>query len=213
MIIESLNIGKVRTVKWRGKDVKTGIYKEPTSEPLYLGFEDVKDDAVVDRKYHGGIDKACYAYSHEAYQFWKDQYPTHEFPLGFFGENLTIKGLNESDIHIGNQYKIGATAVIEVSQPREPCFKLGIRFGSQKILKTFINGEYPGIYFRVIQTGKVTVNDELKLIKEFKSEPTVLEVYKLLYGLETDKDLIKLSLDSEKLSEKAKSGIIKRFLL
>ena len=213
MIIESLNIGKVRTVKWRGKDVKTGIYKEPTSEPLYLGFEDVKDDAVVDRKYHGGIDKACYAYSHEAYQFWKDQYPFHEFPLGFFGENLTIKGLNESDIHIGNQYKIGATAVIEVSQPREPCFKLGIRFGSQKILKTFINGEFPGIYFRVIQTGKVTVNDELKLIKELKSEPTVLEVYKLLYGFETDKDLIKLSLDSEKLSEKAKSGIIKRFLL
>ena len=213
MIIESLNIGKVRTVKWRGKDVKTGIYKEPTSEPLYLGFEDVKDDAVVDRKYHGGIDKACYAYSHEAYQFWKDQYPTHEFPLGFFGENLTIKGLHESDIHIGNQYKIGATAVIEVSQPREPCFKLGIRFGSQKILKTFINGEFPGIYFRVIQTGKVTVNDELKLIKELKSEPTVLEVYKLLYGFETDKDLIKLSLDSEKLSEKAKSGIIKRFLL
>lgn len=209
MIIQSLNIGPAKTIKWRGKSIKTGIYKKPVDQPIYLGTKDVKDDIVVDRKYHGGIDKACYAYSTEAYLYWHRLYPDHDFTLGFFGENLTIKGLNESKIRIGNQYKIG-NVIIEASQPREPCFKLGIRFGAQTILKAFINAPHPGVYFRVLKEGTVSNNDTLELILEDKMEPTVLEVYKMIVGLEKNPALIQSAIHSVKLSESAKKSMMKQ---
>lgn len=209
MTIQSLNLGTAQTIKWRGKNIKTGIYKLPTTQPIFLGAEDVENDHVVDRKDHGGIDKACYAYSSEAYLYWYRLYPNHGFDHGFFGENLTIKGLDESKIRIGNQYKVGE-AIIEVSQPREPCFKLGIRFGSQSILKPFINSPYPGIYFRVIKAGAVSNGDTLELMSENKLEPTILEVYRMIFGLEKRQALIQLALHSVKLSESAKRGILKR---
>ena len=212
MTIESLNIGDSKTVEWKGKNIKTGIFKYPVSAPLYLGTEDVENDHVIDRKYHGGIDKACYAYCADAYTFWKEQYPENKFPIGFFGENLTISKLDESKLRIGDRFKVGE-ALIEISQPRQPCFKLGIRFGSQKILKPFINNPYPGIYFRVIEQGLVSKGDQLELLETNLSEPTVLEVYRLIYGLETSPNLIQAALTSKKLAEAAKAAIQKQINL
>ncbi|MFD1553450.1 MOSC domain-containing protein [Putridiphycobacter roseus] len=206
MLIHALNIGQKKLVEWRGKKIYTGIFKSPVTHPIILGFNDVVGDDVVDRKYHGGIDKACYAYSKEAYGFWQKKYPAHTLENGFFGENITIEGLDESKMKIGDRFEIG-TAIIEVSQPRQPCFKLGIRFGSQKILKPFIQAPYPGAYFRVIQSGTIHMGHQFKLIQSFESEPTLLEVYQVIYHTTTSAALQKKVLQSKYLAQSAKDSI------
>ena len=137
MLVKSVNIGNKQDVLWNGKTVSTGIFKKSVLS-IKLGKEDVDLDDVVDRKYHGGIDKACYIYSFNHYAFWQKLYPNVELNFGMFGENITIEGLNEKTVYIGDIYRIGG-ATVKVTQPRQPCFKLGVRFSDQKIIKQFIN--------------------------------------------------------------------------
>src|SRR5665811_846906 len=127
MKIISTNIGEARTINWKNREVKTGIFKFPVNEPIFLGKENVENDNVIDRRYHGGIDKACYLYSAEHYNYWQKKYPKLEMPWGMFGENLTVEGLHEATINIGDIFKIGET-VVQATQPRQPCFKLEFRF-------------------------------------------------------------------------------------
>ena len=209
MEIISTNIGEKTAVKWRGKTIYTGIFKQSVDTSVFLDKEDVQTDHVVDRKYHGGIDKACYLYSAEAYPYWQRQYPDLRLTYGFFGENLTVKGLDESKIHIGDQYKIG-DAVVEVSQPREPCFKLGIRFNDQGIIKRFINAPYPGIYVRVIQPGNVKAGNHITPLNIRTDEPTLLSVYQMIYGLKRDKTSLKQAVNSVYLADSAVKIIKKR---
>jgi MOSC domain-containing protein YiiM len=176
MKVVSVNIGEKRTIHYKGKIVETGIFKSPVGNSIFLGEEDVENDTVIDRRYHGGIDKAVYAYSENHYAYWKEIYPDLDLKFGMFGENLTISNLEETEIQIGNQYKLGET-IIEVTQPREPCFKLGLVFNTQKIVKQFWNSTMCGVYFKVLQTGKVSVNDTLLLIKNCETSPTIAEVY------------------------------------
>lgn len=176
MIVRSVNIGKKKSINYKGKIVETGIFKSPVSEPIFLGREDVVNDAVIDRRYHGGIEKAVYAYSENHYAFWKELYPDLDWHFGMFGENLTISNLEETEIYVGSQYKLGET-IIEVTKPREPCMKLGLVFGTQQILKQFWNSTKSGIYFKVIETGNVSVGDELVLIKEAKIKLSIADVY------------------------------------
>ena len=199
MKVISVNRGEARSVAWRGKQVKTGIFKYPVDSPIFLGKEDVVDDAVVDRKHHGGVDKAFYAYSEDYYPFWKEQFPDSDWSLGMFGENLTIEGLNESEMRIGSVYQVGE-AQIQVCQPRQPCFKLGVRFGTQTVLKKFINSTYPGVYFRVIKPGEVQKGDELNLIREESASPTIAQVYFLMYFKKNGADeLIKKAINCKLL--------------
>jgi len=180
MKVISVNRGDVKTVSWRGKDVKTGIFKYPANGTIYLGIEDVKDDAVVDRRFHGGIDKAVYAYSYDHYPYWKEKFPDADWDFGMFGENLTIENMNEDEMNIGAIYQVG-DAEIQVCQPRQPCFKLGIRFNTQSVLKTFVNSSFSGVYFRVLKSGRVNVGDDLNLIFEEPDAPSIKDVYELLY--------------------------------
>ena len=180
MKIVSVNIGEVTTVDYLGKEVKTGIFKYPVDDSIFLGDTDVKNDNVVDRRYHGGVDKATYAYSLDHYAFWKNLYPDLDWTNGMFGENLTIEGLDEAKMLVGSVYKVGE-AKIQVCQPREPCFKLGIRFNTQSVLKTFVNELFCGVYFRVIQPGRVNSEDELKLEVEESDSPSIAEVYSFMY--------------------------------
>ena len=176
MKIISLNIGERKVLNYKGKIVETGIFKFPVNHPIFLGKEDVENDVVFDRKYHGGIEKAVYGYSQNHYAFWKELYPNLDWNYGMLGENLTISNLEETKIFVGNTYKIGE-AVLEVTKPREPCYKLGIRFGTQEILKQFWNSTKSGIYFKVLQTGTVSVGDELILVKKSENSKTIAEVY------------------------------------
>ncbi len=176
MKVVSVNIGEKKAINYKSKIVETGIFKFPVNHPIFLGVEDVENDAVIDRKYHGGIDQAVYAYSENHYSYWKELYPNLDWHYGIFGENLTISNLEETEIQVGNQYKLGET-IIEVTKPREPCMKLALVFETQQILKQFWNSTKSGIYFKVLKTGNVTVNDELILIKKSENSPTIAEVY------------------------------------
>lgn len=180
MKVISVNIGEKQTVTWRGKSVDTGIFKYPTDK-ITLGATDVARDHVVDRRFHGGIDKACYLYDADTYSHWKEKYPNLEWNWGMFGENVTLADLDESNVFIGSRYQLG-TALVEVSQPRQPCFKLGIRFGTQKILKQFIQHGRPGVYVRVLKPGEVKPGDTMTLLEK-GSNISIQDVFLLLYGL------------------------------
>ena len=176
MKVVSVNIGEKRILSYKGRDVETGIFKFPVNHSIYLGEEDVENDTVIDRKYHGGIDQAVYAYSENHYAYWKELYPNLNWHYGMFGENLTISNLEETEIQVGNIYKLGEV-LLEVTKPREPCIKLGLVFGTQNILKQFWNSTKSGIYFKVLQTGKVTMNDDLILAEKSENTLTIAEVY------------------------------------
>src|ERR1035437_3558163 len=178
MKVLSTNIAEPATVEWRGQSVKTGIYKNPVDTSIFLGAEDVENDHVIDRRYHGGTEKACYLYSADHYLFWQNKYPDLEWKSGMFGENLTVTGLDESAILIGDCYRIG-DAIVQVSQPRQPCFKLGIRFNDQSIVDDFWKSPYPGVYVRVIQPGTVKKGDELILIEQNPESISIAEVFSL----------------------------------
>ena len=200
MRITSTNIGERKKVMYRGKPVFTGIFKSPQKQPIFLGKEDVEKDAVIDRKYHGGIDKACYCYSKEAYAFWQPLFPELRFEYGMFGENLTIEGLKEEAIHLGDVWTIGE-AKVQVTQPRQPCFKLGIRFNNQGVLNQFIKAPYPGVYLKVLKEGLVRVGDEVSIEETSEKNPRLLDVYQLLYSLEPKEELIRDILSFRDLPE------------
>lgn len=209
MKIISTNIAKPVTISKNGKKVQTGIYKKSVEKPISLGLTDVVGDAVIDRKHHGGIDKACYLYSADHYAFWKEKFPELEWNWGMFGENLTIEGLNEANIMIGDIYEVG-TAIIQVSEPRRPCSILGIRFGTQQMIKQFHNSDYPGVYVRVLTEGNVKSGDELKL-KERTEIVSIKEVYSLFSYNKNNSELAEKTLAINSLSEDCKNSLRKTF--
>ncbi len=204
MKIISANIGEKREIQWRKKLVETGIFKYPTEE-ISLGTEDVVGDHVIERKYHGGIDKACYLFSADAYPKFKKLYPDLDWNWGMFGENITVENLDEGDIMIGDQYQIGS-ALVEVSQPRQPCYKLGVRFGNQKVIKDFIALEHPGVYLRVLEMGLVKAGNQMELVKK-GSELSVREIFNAIYAPENYQELINRAMDIRELSDSTKGDL------
>jgi MOSC domain-containing protein YiiM len=206
MKILTVNIAEKREITRNGRTLFTGIYKNPVKTSIYLGKQDVKNDAVVDRKYHGGENMAVYAYGKNNYPFFEELYPDLKFTNGIFGENLTLSNLNEIEIKIGDTFQIGE-AIIQVSQPRLPCSTLGVRFGSQKIVKQFLNTTFSGIYFRVLQEGNVQKDDKLTLIKSDEDSMTLAAVFSLFTTNKKNEEMIKKALSLELLSERLKGDI------
>lgn len=208
MKVISTNIGKPTAISWKGKKEQTGIFKYPTQEALFLGKTDVVKDTVIDRKHHAGENKACYLFSADQYPYWKSKYPHLEWNWGMFGENLTIQALNETVIRIGDIFRIG-TALVQVSQPREPCYKLGVRFGTQEILKQFIDKGFPGTYVRILEEGEVRKGDELLLIEQSKNKLTVQQFYKLMFAKEKSRDMLSLFMDNPSVPQYKKERLKK----
>jgi MOSC domain-containing protein YiiM len=206
MKIISTNIGRIREVEWKGQKFVTGIFKEPIDEPLFLGKMGVNKDEVADLRFHGGSDKACYLYSADWYPFWKKKFPDSNWNWGIFGENLTVEGLDEGEIKIGDTYKIG-TALVQVSQPRLPCYKLGMRFGSVKIVKQFQESPYPGVYLRIIEEGHVKKGDNMECIESTKSSMSVREVYSLFSSNKKNIEMKNQACELEFLSESLKKDL------
>ncbi|WP_282078990.1 MOSC domain-containing protein [Aquimarina algiphila] len=205
MKVISTNIGEPQIVSWRGKEVKTGIYKHPVNLPIYLDKEDVKNDHVIDRRYHGGVDKACYIYATDNYSYWKEKYPDLDWNYGMFGENLTVSGFDEKKIKIGSIYTLGE-ATVQISRPRQPCYKLGIRFGNQAIIKQFVDSLLSGVYVRVLVPGEVKVNDEFVLDTENSEGISISELNTLLFHYDDTlhKNLLQKALDDPLISESDK---------
>jgi MOSC domain-containing protein YiiM len=135
-------------------------------------------DAQADLSVHGGVDKAIYSYSEEHYNYWKEAYPMIDMPFGMFGENLTTQGLYEDMVNIGDQYQIGSSRLV-VTQPRMPCYKLGIKFGRMDILEKFVNSQRPGIYYRVLEEGELGAGDSIELLYRDKNNVSINDIVSL----------------------------------
>jgi len=210
MKIISTNIAKPHTFIWNGKEQKTGIYKTPVDTPIHLEKENVKGDEVSDRKVHGGEYKACYLFSADHYPYWKNLYPNLEWTYGMLGENLTIEGLDERELHIGDIYKIG-NAIVQITQPREPCYKFAMKFDSPNVLSQFIAHGFPGTYVRVIEEGLVKTNDTFELLEKAKNSISIWDFFQLLYANNKNKDHIKLIANNTAIPERKRKRL-KTFL-
>lgn len=197
MKILSILVSKPKTIEYQGKQVSTGIFKEPVSGPVMLRTLNLDGDGQADLRVHGGPFKALYAYSNDAYPEWQKLRPNESLGFGAFGENLTIETLPEDSLFIGDTYKLGG-ALVQVAQPRFPCYKLAIKFNDPKVLKQFMRLKRPGVYFRVLQEGLVDVGDELQLVSTEPVRFSVLELFTLSDQDELSPDRIKdiLSIDA-----------------
>ena len=200
MQVISTNLAESRTILWNGRSVKTGIYKTPVNDALFLEKESVRGDEVTDRRVHGGLFKACYLYSAGHYPYWKELYPHLDWNWGMFGENLTVSGMDETQINIGDIYKVG-TALVQVVQPREPCFKLGVKFGSQQVLRQFIASCRPGAYVSILEEGSVKVGDTFHLVESAKDNITLAQLFHLYFAPDKDQDLLHLAITNKVLPE------------
>ena len=159
--VVSVNVGLPRTVQWHGRAVTSAIWKEPVDGPVTLRGVNLDGDDQADRRVHGGRDKAVYAYSVEDYAWWASTVGSLE--PGTFGENLTISAIDVNSCAVGDRWHVG-TAVLEVAQPRSPCFKLGIRMGDDDFPGRFEQAHRPGAYLRIVGEGSVTAGDEIRVV-------------------------------------------------
>jgi MOSC domain-containing protein YiiM len=175
--IISVNVGVPRTVNWNSRPVLTGIYKEPVSRRVKVRTLGLEGDAQADLTVHGGVGKAVYAYPVEHYGYWERQLGGIKLPWGMFGENLTTEGLLEEDAHLGDEFLVGSAKLI-VTQPRFPCYKLGLKFGDMNMVKRFEDSERSGIYFAVKDEGEVGADDQIELIRRNMTLPTIASTFR-----------------------------------
>jgi len=178
MKIVSLNVGMPRAELWHGRTVTTGIFKAPVAGRVAMRKLNLDGDAQADLNVHGGEYKAVYCYPVEHYNYWKKELPGHELPMGAFGENFTTDGLFEGSTNLGDRFVIG-TAEVVVTQPRMPCYKLGLRFGSDDMVKRFLASGRTGFYLAVTREGEVGAGDEIKLVARDENAVPVPEITRL----------------------------------
>ena len=188
MKILSINVGAPRQVQTSGGTVLTSIFKNPVQVRVAVQGHNIAGDRQSDLTVHGGPYKAVYCYPSEHYEFWKRELPGTEMPYGMFGENLTTEGLVEEGVCIGDRFRVG-TAVLQITQPRMPCFKLGIRFGRPDIVKLFWRSGRSGIYFSVIEEGSVAAGDGVERTFAEKDGISVADVVRLYRGDEKNATL------------------------
>ena len=204
MKLISLNVGLPRVVESNGEPVVTGIFKEPLTGPVMLRTLNLDGDRQADLRVHGGISKAVYGYPVEHYEFWKKELPEMELPYGMFGENFTTEGLLEDALNVGDRFRIGE-AELMVTEPRLPCYKLGIKFGRSDILRRFLQSRRTGFYFAVVREGEVEAGNEIKLLSRDGNDITIADITRLYAfeknNVETLRRVVKLEALSESWRE------------
>jgi MOSC domain-containing protein YiiM len=178
MRVISLNVGLPRDVTWHGSSVSTGIYKEPVDGRIALRKLNLDGDGQADLTVHGGEYKAVYCYPLEHYEYWKRELPGRELPMGVFGENFTVVGASEESVHLGDRFSIGSAEVV-VTQPRLPCYKLGIRFESDDMVRRFLASGRTGFYLAVTREGEVGAGDEMKVLSRDPNGVSISEIVRL----------------------------------
>lgn len=200
MKLVSVNVGFPREVTWKGRTVSTGIFKEPINSRVMVRSLNLDGDGQADLTVHGGLDKAIYAYPLEHYDYWRSELPDTELTLGIFGENFTVTGFKEEELNIGDRFQVG-TVQLMVTQPRLPCYKLGIRFGQADMVKRFLASRRTGFYFRVLQEGEVIAGDTLERVSRNDNNITVADITQLYTREKTDPDLLHRAAQLEVLPE------------
>ena len=178
MKVLSVNVGLPRKVLFNGQTVTTAIFKDPVTGPVMLRKLNIDGDKQADLTVHGGLDKAVYSYPSEHYVYWRKQFPNTDLVWGMFGENFTTEGLLEDAVNVGDQFEIGSAKIV-ATQPRMPCYKLGVRFGRMDVIRRFMTSGRPGIYFKVLKEGEVKTGDKIKNIKRDKNNVTVKDIVSL----------------------------------
>ena len=181
MKLLSINVSKPKPIQYGGKTVHTGIFKEPVSGTVMLREKNINGDGQGDLRVHGGTYKAIYGYPFEHYAYWQRELRRDDLNYGQFGENLTVEGMLEDAIHIGDVFQIGETVRLQITQPRVPCFKLAYKMGLPDFPKEFLESRRVGFYFRVLEEGEITAGDTIART-EVASEPmSVTEIVNLRY--------------------------------
>jgi len=209
MKIVSLNVGRPRLVLRNDEPVSTGIFKEPVNGRVMLRTLNLDGDRQADLTVHGGPEKAVYVYPSEHYPFWKRELPDMDLPWGMFGENFTTTGLDETETRIGDRFRIGSAEVM-VTQPRMPCYKLGIRFGRTDIIKRFLVSERSGFYLSVLKEGEVGVGDEIEVLEKKSSGVRVVDITRLYSSEKHNADLMRQAIATEALPESWREYFRKR---
>ncbi len=200
MKILSTNIAQPAEITWQGRKQLTGIYKKPQTEGIYITAEGVRGDTIGNPKVHGDRQKACYLFDTGEYAYWKGHYSDLDWEYGMFGENLSVEGLDEDQLLIGSIYSVG-NALVKITAPREPCFKLGIRFGDQGIIDRFVARGKPGTYVEVLEPGLVSRGDSIMLKSQPEESLSISTFYRLLYAREKDPSVLKAALGLPDLSD------------
>ena len=178
MRLVSVNTGLPREVQWHGRIVTTGIFKQPIEGQVAVRNLNLDGDRQADLTVHGGEYKAVYCYPVAHYDYWTRELPGQQLPMGMFGENFTTDGLLEDSVYIGDQFSVGSAEVI-VTQPRLPCYKLGVRFQSDDMVKRFLASGRTGFYLAVTHEGEVGAGDEIKVIDQDPNRVPVSEITRL----------------------------------
>jgi MOSC domain-containing protein YiiM len=178
MKLISLNVGLPREATWHGQTVSTGIFKEPVQGRIAARTLNLDGDRQADLTVHGGPHKAIYCYPFEHYSYWKKELPGRDLPLAIFGENFTTEGMSENSVHLGDRFSIGSAEMV-VAQPRLPCYKLGIRFQDDEMVRRFLASGRSGFYFAVAREGEVGAGDEIKPILQDPQAVPVTEITRL----------------------------------
>ena len=208
MKVVSLSVGLPREVEWEGHSVLTSIFKSPVDRRLRVSSLNFEGDEQSDLTVHGGVDKAVYVYPSEHYEEWRQELPGVDFPQAVFGENLTTEGLSE-DVRIGDRFRIG-TAEFVVTQPRMPCFKLGIRFGRMDLLKRMLRNGRTGFYFAVTAEGEVGAGDTIESIERLDEGLTVADVVRLYTVDAKNQELLRRATQTSRLPDSWKDYFRKR---
>ena len=190
MKIVSLNVGMPRDVMWHGRAVTTGIFKSPVNGRVALRALNLDGDRQADLSVHGGEYKAVYCYPLEHYDYWKKELPGRDLPMGMFGENFTTEGLPQDSVHLGDRFSVGSAEVV-VTQPRLPCYKLGVRFQSDDMVRRFLVSGRTGFYLAVTREGEVAAGDEIKVISREGNGVPVSEITRLYIAKRYDDNDVK----------------------
>lgn len=207
--VVSVNVGLPREVIWKGRPVTTGIFKEAVADRIAVRRLNLEGDGQADLTVHGGAAKALYAYAAEYYPFWREQFPEMELPWGMFGENLTVAGLLDETVHIGDCFQVG-TAQLVVTQPRRPCYKLGLKFGRDDILKRFLRSGLSGFYCAVHKEGDVAAGDPITLLHRDEHQVKVAEIMRLYDQDKPDPNILRHVVAVEALSASWRDHFLQR---
>jgi MOSC domain-containing protein YiiM len=200
MQVISVNVGLPREVVWKGQTVLTGIFKETVKGKVAVRGLNLDGDRQADLTVHGGPEKAIYAYPAEYYTFWREQFPEMDLPWGMFGENLTVTGLLDETVHIGDHFQVGS-AKLMVTQPKLPCYKLGLKFGRDDMLKRFLHRGMTGFYFSVLDEGEVAAGDPIRLLRREGNRVKVADITRLYDQDKYNLDLLTRVVEVEALPE------------
>lgn len=209
MQLVSINVGRPKWIQFEGRTFLTGIFKQAVSGTVSVEFTQLQGDGQADLKVHGGVDKAIYVYSLEHYEFWRKELGVQIEEMGSFGENFTSRGMLENDICVGDTFEIGTT-VVQVTQPRTPCYKLAARFKRPDFPSQFLQSLKSGFYLRVLQEGHVTATDRFTLCERDPKPITICELVKIYHFQRKDRNAVKQALENRALSTEWRESLQKQ---